>query len=94
MRIVGTATACSAIASGMVGDESEAGGNTSTLIKGGAALQFLGDNCGLPFAGMAASLIGGVVIAVEEVTISIYNLLFFTLEANMFVCILFLLLQF
>jgi hypothetical protein len=67
MRIVGTATACSAIASGMVGDESDAGGTSSTLIKGSAALQFLGDNCGLPFAGMATALIAGVAYVVEEV---------------------------
>jgi hypothetical protein len=37
------------------------------VLKGASSLQFLGDHCGLPFAGVATALIGGVATAYAEV---------------------------
>jgi hypothetical protein len=66
MRTVGVAVSCAAIASGMVEDQSGPGGRAASLLKGAAALSFLGDHCGLPFAGLATALIGGAALAYAE----------------------------
>jgi len=66
MRVVGVAVSCAAIASGMVENQAGPGGRTSSMLKGVAAIQFLGDNCNLPFAGLATALIGGAAVAYAE----------------------------
>lgn len=66
MRVVGVAVSCAAIASGMVENQGGLGGRTASMLKGVSAIQFLGDNCNLPFAGLATALIGGAALAYAE----------------------------
>ena len=67
MRCVGMAVACNAIASGMVANKDMGGALASNALMGASTLGFLGDHCGIPFAGLATALIGGVAVAYAAV---------------------------
>jgi len=42
------------------------GAKSANVLKGVAAIQFLGDHCSIPFAGVATALIGGAALAYAE----------------------------
>lgn len=67
-RVVSMAVASSAVASGMVTNTGSAGdgGVMSGLMGATGALEYLGENIGLPFAGVATALIAGAAHAYEE----------------------------
>lgn len=66
MRVVGMATSCLCIHSGFVKNESAARGFARKVGDSADFLHFIGENCGLPFAGAATAIIRGAANSYAE----------------------------